>query len=417
MAFFDFFRRTENRADGYVEVEDPLLRALVGGSGEVTREMALQVPAVSGGIDLIANVIAGTPIVLYEEKDGKAEPVKNDRRVFLLNDEPEENMNANQWWHAMLEDYFLSKGGYAWIEKARGGEIRALHYVKSEDVSIIRRVDPLRKDFDIQVAGKVFQPMHFLRILRKSRDGAEGMPITRENSQLINVANQALKLELAMSKRGGNKKGFLKSEKTLTKDAMDDLKAAWKDLYSTGENSAMVLNKGLDFMEVSETSVEMQLNENKKANANEFAKLFHISPETASGKAQDLEGLAKLAAIPVMKSIECALNQSLLREREKGSLYWAFDTKELLKGSLRERMEAYKLAVDANIMQVDEIRFEEDLPALGLNWIKLGLDDVLYDPKTNTVYTPNTNQTAVMGKLQLGGARETEEDLMDDEDN
>ena len=168
----------------------------------------------------------------------------------------------------------------------------------------------------------------------------------------------------------------------------------------------MVLNKGLDFMEVSETSVEMQLNENKKANANEFAKLFHISPETASGKAQDLEGLAKLAAIPVMKAIECALNQALLRESEKGSLYWAFDTKELLKGSLRERMEAYKLAVDANIMQIDEIRFEEDLPALGLNWIKLGLEDVLYDPKTNTVYTPNTNQTAVMGKLQLGGAED-----------
>ena len=65
--------------------------------------------------------------------------------------------------------------------------------------------------------------------------------------------------------------------------------------------------------------------------------------------------------------------------------------------------------MDANIMQIDEIRFEEDLPALGLNWIKLGLEDVLYDPKTNTVYTPNTNQTAVMGKLQLGGAKETEE--------
>ena len=47
--------------------------------------------------------------------------------------------------------------------------------------------------------------------------------------------------------------------------------------------------------------------------------------------------------------------------------------------------------------------------SLGLNWIKLGLEDVLYDPKTNTVYTPNTNQTAVMGKLQLSGAQDTEE--------
>ena len=64
-------------------------------------------------------------------------------------------------------------------------------------------------------------------------------------------------------------------------------------------------------------------------------------------------------------------------------------------------MEAYKLAVDANIMQIDEIRFEEDLPSLGLNWIKLGLDDVLYDPKTNTVYTPNTNQLFAMNAQTL----------------
>ena len=133
MGFFDRFRRTENRADGFVEVDDPLLRALVGGGGEATRDMALQVPAISGGIDLIANVIAGTPIVLYREKDGKAEPVKDDRRVFLLNDEPEENMDANQWWHAMIRDYYLGKGGYAWIEKSRGKIIPTLCQVRGRE--------------------------------------------------------------------------------------------------------------------------------------------------------------------------------------------------------------------------------------------------------------------------------------------
>lgn len=29
---------------------------------------------------------------------------------------------------------------------------------------------------------------------------------------------------------------------------------------------------------------------------------------------------------------------------------------------------------------------------LGINWIRLGLDSVLYDPKTNMIYTPNTNE-------------------------
>ena len=39
---------------------------------------------------------------------------------------------------------------------------------------------------------------------------------------------------------------------------------------------------------------------------------------------------------------------------------------------------------------------------LGLTWIKLGLQDVLYDPKTKMIYTPNTGQVSAVaaGKLE-----------------
>ena len=77
----------------------------------------------------------------------------------------------------------------------------------------------------------------------------------------------------------------------------------------------------------------------------------------------------------------------------------------LLKGSLKERYEAYKLALDGNFMQIDEVRYAEDMKPLGLTWIRLGLQDVLYDPKTKTVYTPNTNQTTAIE----GGSVEPEE--------
>lgn len=115
-----------------------------------------------------------------------------------------------------------------------------------------------------------------------------------------------------------------------------------------------------------------------------------------TGKADDTASLAKLAAIPLMKTIECALNRDFLLEKEKGLFYWAFDTKELLKGGLKERYDAYKTALDANFMQIDEVRYQEDMEPLGLSWIRLGLQDVLYDPKTRTVYTPNTDRSAAL---------------------
>lgn len=102
--------------------------------------------------------------------------------------------------------------------------------------------------------------------------------------------------------------------------------------------------------------------------------------------------LAKLAAIPLMKAITSSLNRDLLLEKEKDTYYFAFDTKELLKGDMKSRFDAYKVALDANFMQIDEVRYMEDLEELGFNWIRMGLQDVLYNPQTGDIFTMNTGK-------------------------
>ena len=393
-----WLRRKEERADGEVQLDDALLQALFGG-GRVDKKTALQVPTVSGGIDLIANIVAGTPIRLYRESDGKTEEVRGDYRLRLLNDETGDTLNANEFWKAIVRDYYVGKGGYAYIHRERG-RIRSLHYVDEADVSVAKNSDPIFKDFDILVGGSRYKPYDFLKVLRNSRDGATGTPITEESSKLIEVAYQALCFECHTLKKGGAKKGFLRSESRLGKEELDALREAYSSLYGSNSENMMVLNKGLDFQQLSDTAAEMQMNENKRTNAEEFAKIFHVSTGVMSGNATeaDTASLAKLAAIPLMTTIQCALNKDLLLEKEKGTYYWAFDTKELLKGDMKERFEAYKTALDANFMQIDEVRYAEDMEPLGMTWVKLGLQDVLYDPKTKQIYTPNTNKTGIMGQ-------------------
>lgn len=391
-----WFKRQERRA-GQTAFEDTLLTALLGG-GSVTRETALQVPTIAGGIDLIAAVVAGTPIKLYRESEGTTKEVLGDYRLKLLNDETGDTLNANEFWKAVVHDYYLGKGAYAYIHRERG-KIKSLHYVEESKVSINKSNDPIFKDFDIQVNGKAYKPYDFLKILRNTKDGATGTPITLENSRLIETAYQSLCFEQYNAQKGGAKKGFLKADKPLEKEALAELRNGYERLYSNGSERMLVLNKGVEFQELSATAAEMQMNENKRTNAEEFAKLFHVSTGVMSGNATeaDTASLARLAAIPLMVTIQCALNKDLLLEKEKGIYYWAFDTKELLKGDMKERFDAYKTALEANFMQIDEVRFAEDLEPLGLTWVKLGLQDVLYDPKTKQIYTPNTNQTSTMG--------------------
>lgn len=134
MGFFKRLFGLEERAAGEVQIEDSLLKALIG-SGNVTREMALQVPTIAGAIDLIGNVVASTPIKLYREGDQKAEEIQDDPRLRILNDETGDTLDANQFWKAITRDYFLGKGGYAYIQKTRG-RFSGLYYVEESRISI-----------------------------------------------------------------------------------------------------------------------------------------------------------------------------------------------------------------------------------------------------------------------------------------
>jgi len=87
-----------------------------------------------------------------------------------------------------------------------------------------------------------------------------------------------------------------------------------------------------------------------------------------------------------------------LLEKEKKSFYFAPDTKELYRGSLKERYDAYKIAIESGFKTRNEIRYMEDDDALeGLDVINLGLGDVLLNTKTGLIYTPNTNTMVKMG--------------------
>lgn len=399
MAFWN--RKPEARADGVVEVEETLLKALLN-SRTVTREMAMSIPTIAGAIDMIGAVIASTPVKLYRETGEETQEVSDDPRVRLLNDETGDTLTPNEFWRAMVRDYYLGKGGFAYINQPFGA-VKSIHYVAEDHISVTKAPDPIFKTYFIQVDGTRYYPFRFFRILRNTRDGMTGVPITQENPELIETAYEALLFERSLLKRGGAKKGFLKAERKLEQGILDKLKEGFRSLYSNNTENTIVLNAGVDFKEASATSVEMQLKENKEANAADLAKLFHIPPDVLAGKASetDASAMARLAAIPLMAVIQSSLNRDFLLENEKGTHYWAFDTKELLKGSLKERYEAYKTAIDGNFMQIDEVRYAEDMKPLGLSWVRLGLQDVLYDPDTKTVYTPNTGQTATLQEASL----------------
>jgi len=382
----------EERAE-QTSYEDALLTALLSKT-TITKNEALNIPSLNGCISYIANTVSMLPIKLYKEDDGKVVEVKDDPRVMLLNDDTGDTLDATQFWKAMISDYFLGKGGYAYINK-RGNRFISLHYVDEKQVSIQKNNNPIFKDYDILVLDKPYKPYEYIKLLRNTKDGCSGTSIITEASKILSVAYNTLIFEESLVKKGGNKKGFLKSSKKLSDDAMRMLKEAFKRLYGNNEENVVVLNDGIEFQEASNSSVEMQLNENKQTNSTEICKLFNVPETIIKGTANEKDYINgfKLAVMPVIRAIECALNRDFLLEKEKKSFYWAFDTKEVTKGDIKTRYEAYEIGLRANFLQPDEVRYMEDLEPLGFNMMKLNLGDVFFNPKTREIYTPNTGKT------------------------
>lgn len=392
-------KKPEIREDTQVDasvISDPLLRALIGGEG-VDRDTIMNIPAISACVNMIADTVSSLKIKLYRKDKDRIEEVTNDHRTFLLNEDTGDTLDAVQFKKAMITDMFLGRGGYAYVNRVRG-EVISIHYVEEQKIGFHKNCDPIFKDYMLEVGGRTYNPWQFITLLRNTRNGCYGRSIIEESPELWDIIYSSQQYEKTLVKKGGNKKGFLKAKNKVADEVMRKLKEAFRKLYSNNSESVVVLNDGLEFQESSNTSVEMQLNENKETNNKDACKVFLIPPTIINGNPseEDKKQYYQGCILPILTRFSTAINRAMLLEEEKSTMFFAFDDTDLTKGDIEKRFEAYKIALDSGFMQLDEVRKNEKLPAFGLDFIKLGLQDVIYYPKENKIYTPNTNKLSEM---------------------
>ena len=387
-----FTREEDNQQESYNA--NSLLESILRGE-TLTKEKAMSIPAFSSSVDIISNSVAILPIKLYKktiDKNGKEniEEVKDDIRIKLLNQDPKDTLDSFQLKKAITRDYLIDKGAYIFVEKNRN-IFKSLRYVHPSYVSYIKNEDPIFKDGKYLINGKEYELYEFITILRNTANGIESSSLVEELSKSLETAVKTIMYELGIAKKGGGKKGFIKSEKPLSDEAMKSLRRAWNRFYDENADNVVILNKDMDFKESSNSASELQLNERKQTLASEIKDIFHIS--------DNYDETIKYAVIPIISAIECALNKNFLLEKEKEVFYFAFDTKKITRGSLKERYEAYKLAIETGWLGINEIRKEEDYSSLeGLDIIKMNLANVFYDMKNQKIYTPNTGTIVDLNK-------------------
>lgn len=414
MGIFNFFKK-EEREFVPVGQNNDLAKILTGEGLEtttITREMAMQIPSVKASIGLIADLVSSLDIKLYKESDGKVTAINDDYRLKLLNNETGDLLSSHQMKQALVRDFLLSGNGYVYINKNRN-KITSLHYVEPRRISVVPNNDPIFKDGKIIANGRLYDNYEFVIFAQNSIDGLSGKGLLDESNDLLDLAYNTLAFANGNIKAGGIKRGVVKSAKRLTQEAMDFLKQSWAELYdnnSSKDNKVIILNDGLDFKELSQTSTELQISESRNKNDGDILNILKVPKSILEGSASDevYNNFIKSTIVPILTQLENAFSKALLLESEKEDRYFfEFDTRSLLKGNTKERFETYKIAIDSGLMSVNECRFQESLEEIpNMNIIKMSLGNIIHDIDTGKTFIPNTGQ--VIGEKGIKDTSEKE---------
>lgn len=386
---FNFFKKEKRSTENDV-IADVLngLSPLVNGK-TITKQQAMSIPVVTKSVNWIASAISGLPIKMYKRTDKGYVEVYDDYRLPLLNNYSGNCMTANDLKKQLITDLLLDGNGYAYISKL-GNKIEKLSYIPTNKLTYTESVDNINKIVNIWVDGHQVQDYNVFRLVNNTKNGVSGIGFVSDCQDLLSTILGSLQYENS-SISSGVRRGFLKSKAKLDKDKMDELKQAWKRLTNPNQSDVLVLNAGIEFEDASSTATESQLSQNKTINMHQILAYFGLPTNFFEGANSDSYLTAvRIAVLPIVKQLVTALNNYLLLESEKHDLKFDIDTSELLRINANERFTAYQTGLSSGILTIDEVRRMENLPVLDMQYLKLGLGDVLYNINNGSIFVPNT---------------------------
>ncbi|ARZ62170.1 MULTISPECIES: phage portal protein [Bacillus cereus group] len=402
MGLLDYFNKkndTEERSLYRGDGSALALTMLLGG-GIVKADQLKSIPTAKTSLELICNSIAQLPIYLYKEQNGEAVKVPNDKRVMLLNNEPNEFADSVQFKRKLVEDYILYGKALSYVERA-GNKVLHLHGLDADKVQFKYLTTDGFTWSKIEVqymgaGGVKILPYDNLLLIDGGSNG-----VLKSGERTLQLALNEVEFSKSLLENFALPTGVIETASKMSETAVKRLRKGWESLYGGARNAGrtVVLEEGLTYKPISLKPDELQLTDSKKVTTSEIARLFNV-PESMinsnlnkynNNAAENLHFL-QYTLSPIISAIESALDKSLLLESEKeDGYYFRFDVTEILRGTPKEQAEAVGSAFEKGLLSINEARAMLDKNPIQKDYFILSLGDILYDAEKDEITVPNTS--------------------------
>lgn len=350
---------------------------LYNSSTTFTNNKALLLSACYRCVEVISDSIAQLPCEPYRiDSDGCKIKFTKHPTYNLLNREPNQNMSKFTFMKTMVVSMLLTGNAYALIERDERGNAKALYYIPTELVTILKP-QTITDTISYSITGmkNVVEDCNMIHILNFTSDGYEGISTLAYARKTLGLAMDAEANAEGFFKGGANVAGILKCNSPLATKQKESLKSSWNSAFngSTGTpNGIAVLDADLDFQSVTVNPSDAQLLETRLFNVVDICRFFGVSPVKAfdlSKSSYNTIEQMQLAFLtdtlqPLLEKIECEFQRKLYKPSEKDNITVRFSTAPLLRADKQSQANYYNTLFQMGVMTINEIRRELDLPHL-----------------------------------------------------
>ena len=338
---------------------------------------AMLLSAVYRCTEVISDSVAQLPLEPYRiDSDGCKIKFTSHPTYNLLNREPNKNMSKFTFLKTMVVSMLLTGNAYALIDRDEKGNAKALYYIPTELVTILKPQN-ITDTISYSITGmkNVVEDCNMIHILNFTSDGYEGVSTLTYARKTLGLAMDAEANAEGFFKGGANVAGILKSNAPLTTKQKESLKSSWNSAFNGNNgtpNGVAVLDADLDFQAVTVNPSDAQLLETRQFNVIDICRFFGVSPVKAfdltksSYNTIEQMQLAFLTDTlqPLLEKFEGEFQRKLYKPSEKDNVVVRFSTAPLLRADKQSQANYYNTLFQMGVMTINEIRQELDLPHL-----------------------------------------------------
>ncbi|TPG44224.1 phage portal protein [Roseomonas nepalensis] len=332
----------------------------------VSPHMAENLAGVLACINAISSVMASmTPRVYRLVDKGRVELA--DHPVSRLTRRPNADQTWPDWMEWTLAQVLLHGNAVSAIDYDAAGRVTALQPLPWGMLSIYR-LPTGRLAYDV-VEGEGRVRRYFADEVFHLRDRSDDGVIGRSRiSRAREVLGNAIALQEFARWQWQNQarpSGVLQTDEKLTREQAGDLRTAIDERWVGTRNAGQVpiLTWGMKFQPMSVSPEDAEVLASRRFTVEELCRLFQVPPPivqdlshgTFTNSREAGRWFAQFSLAPWARKIEAEFRRSVFGTASADCTL-EIDMSDLLRGDAEARWQSHKIAVDAGILDPDEIR-------------------------------------------------------------